>query len=115
MKSNCTWHRPAALELAVACILALGTNIAQAADAQTTVISVDEMCSGCVRSITQRLKRMPDVSTVKCNMATKTVTITPKSGKTLSPRTLWNAMQGVGSPPKKLVGPSGTFMSKPKE
>jgi copper chaperone CopZ len=108
-------RRSAALALAVACVLALGTDAAHAANAQNTVITVDEMCSGCVRNITKRMKKFPDVSTVKCNMATRTVTIAPKAGKTLSPRTLWEAMQGVGNPPKKLVGPTGTFTSKPKE
>jgi copper chaperone CopZ len=99
----------------VACVFALAADDARAASRQDTVITVSELCSGCVRNIKKRLKELPEVSYVNCNTATKTVTVVPKSGKSLSPRVLWEAMQGVGNPPKKLVDPTGTYTSKPKQ
>lgn len=115
MNSTKSWCRPANLAVAMACLFALAVEHARAASRQDTVITVSELCSGCVSNIKKRLRKLPEVSYVSCNTATKTVTVVPKSGKSLSPRVLWQAMQGVGNPPKKLVGPSGTFTSKPKE
>ena len=109
------WRRSVTLAVAAACVFARAADNARADSRQDTVITVGELCSGCVRNITERLKKVPDVSTVRCNTWANTVTVAPKPGKTLSPRTLWEAMQRVGNPPKKLVGPTGTFTSKPKE
>jgi copper chaperone CopZ len=104
-----------ALVVAVVCVSALAADNTHGASPQKTVITVGEMCNGCVQRITTRLKRLPEVSTVKCNLATRTVTVAPKAGQSLSPRTLWQAMAGIGMTPKKLVGPAGTFTSKPKQ
>jgi hypothetical protein len=113
MNSMGFWRLPAML--AVACVFALAADDARAASRKDTVITVSELCSGCVRNIKVRLRKLPEVAAVYCNTATRTVTVSPKAGKSLSPRVLWEAMQGVGNPPKKLVGPTGTYTSKPKQ
>lgn len=115
MNAKCLPRLPAMLVLAAVCVCLIAVDEARAASRQDTVITVGELCSGCVRNIKERLRKLPDVAIVRCNMATRTVTVTPKAGKSLSPRVLWGAMQGVGNPPRKLVGPTGTFTSKPKE
>lgn len=88
-----------------------------AADQSTkmeTVMTVGEMCGGCVKKIEKTLKPMKGVAGVRCDIKSKTVTVTPKSRVVLSPKTLWEAMAEIGKSPTKLVGPGGTFTEKPK-
>lgn len=95
-------------------LLALGlTSRLEAAEAKSTVITVGEMCGGCVKKITAKFNGFADVDKVQCDVKAKTVTVIPKAGKTLSPRTLWEAMESIGKKPKQLAGPDGTFTSKP--
>ncbi len=81
---------------------------------QATVITVEEMCGGCVTKITKHFAGVKDISDLKCDIKTKTATFTPRKDTELSPLKLWEEMDGIGKTPKKLVGPSGTFTSKPK-
>ena len=87
-----------------------------AADAsKTTVMTVGEMCSGCVKKITARLEKMPDVAKIECDIAKKTVTVTPAAGKDVTALALWDAMAEIGKTPRKMTGPSGTFTERPKK
>jgi copper chaperone CopZ len=79
-----------------------------------TVMTVSEMCGGCVKKITARLEKMDGLASISCDIKTKTVTVTPKAGVSLSAKTLWTEMEAIGKTPKKLIGPSGTFISKPQ-
>ena len=99
-------------------LIAIGpTSRLEAAVAATdTVITLrGEMCGGCIKRITARLTKLADVDKVQCEVKAKTVTVTPKQDKTLSPRALWEALESIGKRPQQLVGPSGTFTSKPKK
>jgi copper chaperone CopZ len=78
-----------------------------------TVVTVDEMCGGCVKKITKRFDSEPSVSSVNCDVPNKTVTIVPAKGASLSPRKMWEILEEVGKVPAKLVGPDGTFTAKP--
>ena len=101
----------------VAGILLLGFAalvVAAEPSKKDTVMTVGEMCGGCVTNINAKLKPMSDVANVSCDIAKKTVTVTPATGKTLSPKVLWEAMESIGKTPKSLLGPSGTFKAKPK-
>lgn len=80
----------------------------------TTIMTVGEMCGGCVKNITAKLKPMPCIADVSCDITKKTVTVTPAEGKTLSAKTLWEAMESIGKTPKSMTGPGGTFTAKPK-
>ena len=79
-----------------------------------TVITVGEMCGGCVKRIEAKLKPVDAIAKVRCDTKTNTVTIFPKAKVKLSPKWLWEALESIGKTPKKLVGPSGTFTEKPK-
>jgi copper chaperone CopZ len=79
-----------------------------------TVITVGEMCGGCVKKIEKKLKPMDGVGELRFDVKAKTVTVIPKPKTTLSAKTLWTAMEEIGKTPKKLVGPGGTFTKKPK-
>ncbi|MBN8624851.1 MAG: heavy-metal-associated domain-containing protein [Planctomycetes bacterium] len=102
------------LVLAAAMATLFGTTVssATAAERNVTVMNVGEMCSGCVKKITARLTQLPEVAGVKCDIAKKTVAVTPKSG-TLSARALWEAMDEIGKSPKRLVDATGTYTAKP--
>lgn len=78
-----------------------------------TEMVVGEMCGGCVKKITARLKQMPEIATIQCDIKTSTVTVVPQANKTIAPRVLWDAMAQIGKTPKKLTGPTGTFTSQP--
>ena len=79
-----------------------------------TVITVGEMCGGCVKRIEAKLKPVDGIADVRCDIQKQTVTVLPDPKVKLSPKWLWEAMESIGKPPKKLVGPSGTFTKKPK-
>jgi len=95
-------------------VISVASAAEPAAKSQDTVMVVGEMCGGCVKNITAKLKPMPEVGNIACDIAIKTVTVTPATGKTLSPKALWEAMESISKTPKSLTGPSGTFKSKPK-
>lgn len=61
-----------------------------------------------------RATTITDVTKVTCDIKLKTVTVSPTTERTLSPKKLWEALEEIGKTPKKLKGPSGTFTSKPK-
>jgi copper chaperone CopZ len=101
-----------------ALVLALGLSAGlRAADSkdQQTVMTLGEMCGGCVKKITAKLEKMSGVAAIRCDIEAKTVSVTPKRDVTLSPRSLWETMEEIGKTPKKLTGPSGTFTEKPKK
>jgi copper chaperone CopZ len=107
-------HRAATLALAV--LLCTGAVELEARDQPAaTVMTVKAMCGGCVKKITKHLQPMEGVAAIQCDVKAKTVTVTPKAGHTFSPKVLWTAMDDIGKTPTKLVGPSGTFTSKPKK
>lgn len=92
----------------------LATSV-KAAESTMTVITVQvEMCGGCVKKIKTKLGEFAAIHDVQCDLKTKTVIITPERGQRLSPRELWEAMESIDKTPKRLIGPSGEFASKPK-
>jgi len=105
------------LRFAVAAFVLFGFAFAASLDAAETSAKtemvVGEMCGGCVKKITARLKQMPEIATIQCDIKTKTVTVVPQANKSISAHVLWDAMAQIGKTPSKLTGPSGTFTSQP--
>lgn len=105
--------------VAVALLLAvftITTSAAEAADPpKPTIITVGEMCGGCVKQIKKRFDNVKGIASVQCDVESKTVTMLPAKGYRLNPRNIWAGMEEIGKTPVKLVGPSGTYTSKPKE
>ncbi len=88
-------------------------GFAQETEKVNTVMTVSEMCGGCVNKITKRFEGVDGIENVICDIATQKVTVVPKSGISLSPRGVWEIMEEISKTPKKMVCPSGTFTTKP--
>lgn len=106
-----------ALTLAFA---ASSLNVSWAAtDAKTptkTTITLKVLsCEGCAKRVREKLTAVNGVGDVKTDLKTKSATVSPKRDATPSPKQLWEAIEKAGKTPVKLVGPSGTFTSKPKK
>lgn len=89
---------------------------AQAADAEKSriVMTVGEMCGGCVKNITKRFDGVEGIAKVQCSIEKRSVTLIPEQDVRLSPKGVWEIMESIGKTPKKMVTPNGTFTSKPK-
>lgn len=104
----------------VTCLMLLAVSVAnspaQAADVEKSsiVMTVGEMCGGCVKKISKRFDGVEGVAKVQCSIEDQSVTLIPKKDVQLSPKGVWEIMDSIGKTPKKMVTPSGTFTSKPK-
>lgn len=110
MMTQVRWLTVVAITLA----LMAGTQ-ARAADPYVTTITADMHCEGCAKKVVTQLIAVPGVAKVEPDVETKTVKVTPKPNVVLSPRALWDAVDASKKKPIKLVGPSGTFTSRPKQ
>lgn len=97
-------------------VFVLAASSAQAAKVKQTniVMTVGEMCGGCVKNITKRFDDVEGVAKVQCSIEKRTVTLIPKKDAKLGPKAIWEIMESIGKTPKKMVAPEGTFTSKPK-
>lgn len=87
----------------------------EAAEPAPTTMYCSEMCGGCVKKITKHFDGATGIAELKFDVPSKSVTVVPAPGYQLSARALWEAMDQIGKTPVKLVGPTGTFTSKPKQ
>ncbi len=79
-----------------------------------TIMTVGEMCGGCVKKITKRFDGVEGVAKVQCSIEEQSVTLVPKRDVRLSPKAIWEIMESIGKTPEKMISPDGTFTSKPK-
>jgi copper chaperone CopZ len=91
--------------------------LAQAA-AQTPskefVITIEDLdCPTCAKKVEKAVAAVSGVSAVKTDVEKQTATVTPQAEKGPSARALWEAVEKAGFRPTKLVGPGGTFTTKP--
>ena len=84
------------------------------ADAKASKLVVDDMeCAGCAKTVIKAVSAVAGVEAATADIKTKTLTVTPKAGKTPSPKDLWEAVEKAGYKPVKLDGPDGAFDKKP--
>lgn len=80
-----------------------------------TVIQVEKMhCDGCAARIGGKLQETPGVKGIQYDVAKKLLWVHPQPGTTLSPKTLWEAVERGNDRPVRLQGPSGAFVTKPQ-
>ncbi|MFN3159039.1 MAG: cation transporter [Rubinisphaera brasiliensis] len=82
--------------------------------AKPTIVHVGEMCGGCANKVHKRFDDDKHVLRVECDIDENTITFYPVS-KPYTARYLWVELDQIGKTPTKLIGPDGTFTSKPKE
>jgi Cu+-exporting ATPase len=102
------------LAFAAVAIALSAAHAASPKSTETTITIDSEMCGNCVKRLKAALAEIEGVASVEGNVAAKTMTIKAKPRKSLSPKTLWEVIEKAGKKPVKLVGPSGTYTSKPK-
>lgn len=104
------------LTLAIALCISTRSPAATSEKSTTTTITLKVLsCESCAQRVREKLSSVRGVGEVKTDLKTKTATIVPKRDAKLSPRQLWEAVEEAGKKPLKLVGPSGTFTTKPVE
>ena len=103
--------------LAVAAIFVVAASdriLAARPKQQVTTIYVDNMhCKACAKKIARKLYAVPGVVAVHADVGKNRTVVTPQKEKSLSPKTLWEAVQAAKFKPVKLIGPHGTFSQKP--
>ena len=103
----------AAMTLLMALPVVASAAVQADATKKNTVMTVGEMCGGCVKKITKRFDGVKGIAGVKCSIEHNTVTVVPEDNIRLSPRGVWAIMEGIGKTPKKMICPLGTYTSKP--
>jgi Cu+-exporting ATPase len=97
----------------IAGAVALATP-AQAEEPALTEVTVEGMhCGGCAIKLGRLLEAVPGVKSAKVDFATGLAVVTPKADAAPSPKALWETVEKAGYKATKLVGPAGTFDSKP--
>src|SRR5262245_55891665 len=100
--------------LAFVAYLCLASGQTIAVETPHTTISVSDIhCAGCAKKVATALSKVSGVAKVETDVEAKTVKVTPKEKTTLSPKTLWEAVEKTDKSPSKLEGPSGIYTSKP--
>jgi copper chaperone CopZ len=80
-----------------------------------TTIHVHNMhCSECAKTIARKLYAIPGVVEVRADVAKNIAYVVPQKDKTLSARSMWDAVESAGFSVAKLEGPQGTFTAKPR-
>jgi copper chaperone CopZ len=99
----------------VSAALSFGANTAHAAEPAPTTISVQGMhCVVCASKVSSNLQAVVGVQKAEVDAEKAVAVVTAKPSAVLSPRALWEAVEKAGYKPTRLVGPSGTFVGKPK-
>ena len=81
---------------------------------RAVAIYVDDMhCKNCAKKIARKLYAVPGVIAVHANVKQNLALITPQQGKDPSRRALWEAIEAAKFKPVKLIGPEGTYKTKP--
>ena len=96
-------------------LLPLPLVSAEERERTNTVMTVSEMCGGCVKKITKRFEGVESIAKVECSIEKRSVTVIPKADVRLSPKGIWEIMESINKTPTKMVTPDGTFTSKPNE
>ena len=81
----------------------------------TAIYVTDMHCDACAKKIARKLYALPGVKEVKANVPKDLAFVVPETGKNCSPRSIWEAVEQAGFEPVKLVGPGGTFTTKPQQ
>src|SRR5262245_41012364 len=103
------------LAFAVLVLIVNGSQKSQAASPVTyTTIHVHNMhCDECAKKIARKLYAIPGVVEVRADVNNNIAYVVPQKEKTLSARTMWEAVESAGFAVARLEGPQGSYTAKP--
>src|SRR5947208_11596704 len=103
------------LSLAIIVLVVAGWQQSQAASpVPYTTIHVHNMhCGECAKKIARKLYAIPGVVEVRADVNNNIAYVVPQKDKSLSAKSMWEAVEGAGFQVAKLEGPQGTFVAKP--
>jgi copper chaperone CopZ len=81
----------------------------------TTIVVTDMHCATCAKKIAAKLYVLPGVKEIRADVPANTAFVVPQTGKRVSPRAMWQAVESAGFKTVRLAGPSGDFTSLPPE
>jgi len=104
------------LALIIIALVVIGWQQSHAASpVPYTTIRVHNMhCDECAKKIARKLYAIPGVVEVRADVNNNIAYVVPQKDKSLSVRTMWEAVEAAGFAVAKLEGPQGTFTSKPR-
>jgi Cu+-exporting ATPase len=104
------------LALIIIALVVIGWQQSHAASpVPYTTIRVHNMhCDECAKKIARKLYAIPGVVEVRADVNNNIAYVVPQKDKSLSARTMWEAVEAAGFAVAKLEGPQGTFTSKPR-
>ena len=80
----------------------------------STFVSIKGMhCVSCANKVTKKLQAVPNVKSASVDPEKGSAVVVTADGKELSPKAIWEAVEGAGYKPTELKGPAGTFKTKP--
>jgi copper chaperone CopZ len=81
-----------------------------------TTIRVHNMhCDECAKKIARKLYAIPGVVEVRADVNNNIAYVVPQKDKSLSARTMWEAVEAAGFAVARLDGPQGAFTVKPQK
>ncbi|MBN9122251.1 MAG: heavy-metal-associated domain-containing protein [Planctomycetes bacterium] len=93
-----------------------GWNVAVATDPVPTKITVPDMdCASCAKKVGNKVAEVKGVGKVEYSVEGRYISVTPKAGEAISPKSLWEAVENAKLAPSKLEGPAGVFTKKPAQ
>src|SRR5436309_3231810 len=103
------------LGLAIVALVLSATSHAHAASpVPYTTIHVHNMhCSECAKTIARKLYALPGVVEVRADVNNNIAYVVPQKEKTISARSMWEAVEAAGFQDAKLEGPQGAYTVKP--
>jgi copper chaperone CopZ len=102
----------AALALLLACTVS--GRVQATSPVPWTTIHVHNMhCGDCAKQIARKLYAVPGVVEVRADVAKNIAYVVPQKDRTLSPKSLWSAVESAGFSVARLESPQGTYTSRP--
>ncbi len=102
--------------LLLSAIVFSGTALTAPKSRQTDYVAVyvaDMQCANCAKKVSSKLYTVKGVIKVQTNFKKNLALVFPATGKKLSPRVLWEAIEAVKLKPVKIVTAKQTFTKKP--
>lgn len=101
--------------LAAALLLIVATGLrAETKIAYTTIYVHNMHCADCAKQIARKLYAVPGVVEVRADVPKNIAYVVPQKDKSLSPRSMWEAVESAGFQVARMEGPQGSFNAKPR-